>query len=228
MDDQLIGFEALVRWHHPVRGLLLPDEFIGIAEESGLILEIGNWILYQACAQIKAWHEQFPERRELLINVNISGKQFTRHDFVDHVQEVLMATGLDPNVLRLEITESVLVDNQAMTHECFVKLDKLGVKLQIDDFGTGYSSLSYLQHFPVDTIKIDQSFIQQMSVPGKNSEIIRAILSMAREMGMDTTAEGVETPEQLDTLKKLACINGQGFLLSKPMDSIDITRLLEN
>jgi diguanylate cyclase (GGDEF)-like protein len=228
IDDRLIGFEALVRWHHPVRGLLLPVEFIGIAEESGLILEIGKWILYQACTQIKTWHEQFPERRGLLINVNISGKQFTRRDFVDHVQEVLMATGLDPNVLRLEITESVLVDNQHMTHECFMKLDKLGVKLQIDDFGTGYSSLSYLQHFPVHTIKIDQSFIQDMSAPGKNSEIIRAILSMAREMGMDTTAEGVETPEQLDTLKKLACINGQGFLLSKPMDSTDITRLLEN
>lgn len=228
VNEQLIGFEALVRWNHPVHGLLLPVEFISVAEESGLILEIGKWVLSQACTQLKAWHEQFPERRELSVNVNISGKQFTQRNFVDQVQAILAATGLEPNGLKLEITESVLIDNQSMTNQCFTRLGNLGIKLQIDDFGTGYSSLSYLQHFPVHTIKIDQSFIHEMGVQGKNSELIRAILSMAREMGMDTTAEGVETAEQLEILKKLACINGQGYLLSKPMNSAGITQLLES
>jgi len=214
----LMGFEALIRWNHPERGLLLPGEFIHVAEESGIILQMGEWVLNEACGQMKKWREEFPDQSRLAINVNISGRQFIQPDFVDQIQKTLERVGLDAGALKLEITESVLIDSQARAGEVFTRLCELGVQLQIDDFGTGYSSLGYLQHYPVHTIKIDKSFVQEMGHGKKGTELIRAIVTMARDLGMETIAEGVETRDQLDELKSLSCQYGQGFLLSRPLD----------
>ncbi len=225
-SSQIVGFEALLRWRHPQRGLLLPAEFLSIAEESGLILPIGHWVLIEACSQIKKWQQEFSQLRNLTINVNIAGKQFAQPDFVEHVQGILAETGLSPESLKLEIIESVLIDNYSAANGKFGKLNEIGVQLEIDDFGTGYSSLGYLQHFPIHTIKIDRSFIKEMGDGKKSSELVRAMVSMAHDLGMDTTAEGVETEAQLDELKKLTCQYGQGYLLSRPVDSISAERIL--
>ncbi len=224
--SQIIGFEALLRWQHPIRGLLLPAEFLQIAEESGLILPIGRWVLREACSQIKKWQLVFTKFESLTINVNISGKQFAQSDFVEQIQGVLAETDLAPESLKLEIIESVLIDNYSAANGKFSRLNDVGVQLEIDDFGTGYSSMGYLQHFPVHTIKIDRSFIREMGNGKKASELVRAMVSMAHDLGMDTTAEGVETEEQLNELKNLTCQYGQGFLLSRPVDSTSAERIL--
>lgn len=225
-SSQIIGFEALLRWQHPERGLLLPADFIQVAEESGLIIPIGHWVLQEACSQLKKWQAEFQKFQHLTINVNISGKQFARPDFVERIVEILAKTGLSSEYLKLEITESVLIDNYSAANGKFGKLNEIGVQLEIDDFGTGYSSLGYLQHFPIHTIKIDRSFIKEIGDGKKASELVRAIVSMAHELGMDTTAEGVETEEQLAELKNLTCQYGQGYLLSRPLDSTSAEKIL--
>lgn len=225
-SERIIGFEALIRWNHPQRGLLFPQEFIPVAEESGLIISIGRWVLYEACRQMRKWQENFPQTPPLIINVNISGKQFTQQDFVDQIEQVLGTTGLNANSLRLEITETVLIDHSSLATMIFEKLHSLGVHLQIDDFGTGYSSLGYLQHFPIQTIKIDRSFITQMHQTGRNSELVKTMLLMAHDLGMDAIAEGVETEEQLNELKRLRCKYVQGYLFSRPLDAAAAARFL--
>ncbi|HSA99916.1 MAG TPA: EAL domain-containing protein, partial [Anaerolineales bacterium] len=217
-SNQVVSFEALIRWHHPKRGLLAPGEFLSIAEASGLIMSIDNWVLNEACAQLKEWHERYPSFQNMSINVNVSSRQFSQPNFVTEVIEALQWTHLKPEALKLEITENVLINNYAAANKVFAQLRDLGIQLQIDDFGSGYSSLGYLQHFPISGVKIDKSFIDGMGKGRKGTELIRAIVSMTRELDMEATAEGIETDEQLSELKGLLCSFGQGFLLSRPLD----------
>ncbi len=225
-SNQLVSFEALIRWHHPKRGLLSPGEFLSIAEASGIIMSIDNWVMNEACAQLKEWHEKYPSFQNVSINVNVSSRQFSQPNFVTEVREALQWTHLKPEALKLEITENVLIGNYAAANKVFAQLRDMGVQLQIDDFGSGYSSLGYLQHFPISGVKIDKSFIDGMGKGRKGTELIRAIVSMTRELEMEATAEGIETDEQLNELKSLLCSFGQGFLLSKPLDRESAEKML--
>ena len=215
-DFRLCGFEALVRWQHPVRGLISPLDFIPVAEEGGQILQIGQWVLREACFQIQRWQEKFPADKPLYMTVNLSARQFVQSDLIDQVRDILIETGVDPAYLKLEITESMVMDDFESAAAMLFQLRALGVRLSIDDFGTGYSSLTYLHRFPIDTLKIDRSFIACMDK--ENMEIVRTILMLAENLGMDAVAEGVETQEQLTLLRNLNCQNGQGFFFSKPLD----------
>jgi diguanylate cyclase (GGDEF)-like protein/PAS domain S-box-containing protein len=210
------GFEALIRWQHPEQGFISPAEFIPVAEETGMIVPIGHWVLAEACQQMKQWHEMFPTCPLLHISVNLSGRQFTQPDLIEQIKQVLSETGLDPRSLKLEITESTVMENIDTAIDMLKQLRAIGVELSIDDFGTGYSSLSYLHRFPISTLKIDRSFVGRMSDNNENTEIVRTILMLARNLGMDVVAEGVETEEQLAQLRSLGCECGQGYLFSKP------------
>ncbi|HYE65485.1 MAG TPA: EAL domain-containing protein [Pyrinomonadaceae bacterium] len=216
-DFKLRGFEALVRWRHPERGYISPIDFIPVAEDSGQILLIGQWVLKEACRQMQRWQRRFSSEEPLFISVNLSSKQFTQPDLIDQVKNILQETKLDPRSLKLEITESVVMENIETTTEMLTQLRALGVQLSIDDFGTGYSSLSYLHRFPIDTLKIDRSFITRMVDNNENIEIVRTIIMLAQTLGMDVVAEGVETNGQLALLRKLGCQNGQGYFFSKPV-----------
>ena len=216
---RLHGFEALVRWRHPKHGLISPMDFIPVAEETGLIVPIGQWVLAEACRQTREWQRRFPAHPPLSISVNLSTRQFTQPDLVEQVREVLEETGLDPRCLKLEITESVVMENSAAAAEMLGRLRALGLELSIDDFGTGYSSLSYLHRFPVSALKIDRSFVNQMRDNDENTELVRTIITLARTLGMEVVAEGVETERQLAQLKALECERGQGYYFSKPMEA---------
>jgi EAL domain-containing protein (putative c-di-GMP-specific phosphodiesterase class I) len=223
---QVVSFEALIRWRHPQRGLLLPGEFLFIAEESGLILPIGKWVLNQACAQLGKWHSRYPDLQHVTMNVNIATRQFSQPNFIGEVLEALQTNHLAPGLLKLEITEGVLIRNFEAANEVFTKLRDIGVQLQIDDFGSGYSALSYLQHFPISAVKIDRSFVENLGTGQRSTALIRAMIAMARELHIDTIAEGIETGEQYEQLKDLYCNFGQGFLLSKPLDEEAAERVL--
>ena len=214
-DFRLCGFEALVRWQHPDRGLISPVQFIHIAEESGQILQIGEWVLREACHQLQRWQERFPSDKPLYMTVNLSAKQFAQPDLVDRVRDILTETTIDPAFLKLEITESVVMDDFETAAAMLSQLRALGVRLSIDDFGTGYSSLTYLHQFPIDTLKIDRSFVTR--IDKENVEIVRTILMLAENLGMDAVAEGVETQEQMTLLRNLSCQSGQGYFFSKPL-----------
>ena len=204
-----------MRWQHPERGLISPLDFIPVAEEGGQILQIGQWVLREACLQIKRWQDKFPSDKPLYMTVNLSAKQFAQSDLIDQVSKILAETEMDPNFLKLEITESVVMDDFESAAAMLSQLRALGVRLSIDDFGTGYSSLTYLHRFPIDTLKIDRSFVTRMDK--ENVEIVRTILMLAENLGMDAVAEGVETQEQMTLLRNLSCQSGQGFFFSKPM-----------
>jgi diguanylate cyclase (GGDEF)-like protein/PAS domain S-box-containing protein len=214
---RLIGFEALVRWQHPERGLVNPADFIPLAEETGYIIPIGQWVLEQSCRQLQQWKASMPKDLTLTVSVNLSGKQFAQNNLIGQITETLARTAIDPHDLKLEITESVVVENIETATEMLNQLRAIGIQLSIDDFGTGYSSLSYLHRLPIDTLKIDRSFITQMIKNNENSEIVRTIVSLAKNLGMSLIAEGVETVEQLQQLQQLGCDNGQGYLFSKPV-----------
>ena len=214
----LEGFEALVRWQHPERGLIMPDKFVSLAEETGLILPIGRFVLREACNQMRRWQDQSALALPLTISVNLSNKQFTQPDLIDQIKAILQETRLDPRCLKLEITESVVMENIETATEMLRQLRLLGVTLSIDDFGTGYSSLSYLHRFPINTLKIDRSFVSRMLENNENAEIVRTIVMLAHNLNMDVVAEGVETTEQLSQLRELGCQSGQGYLFSKPID----------
>jgi diguanylate cyclase (GGDEF)-like protein/PAS domain S-box-containing protein len=217
---RISGFEALVRWKHPERGLVPPSEFIPLAEETGLIVPLGMWVLEAACRQMHEWHALSPLHRELKLSVNLSGRQFAQADLLDRITRVLCETRFDPRCLQLEITESVVMDNAKAIVALMGDLRALGLELAIDDFGTGYSSLSYLQRFPIHTLKIDRSFISPHGDEDReNSEIVRTIILLARNMGKDVVAEGVETEEQLARLRALDCDYGQGYIFSRPQDA---------
>jgi len=218
-NGQLYGFEALVRWHHPERGVVLPTDFIALAEETGLILPLGLNVLREACRQLRVWQQHSLSARDLIMSVNLSGKQIMQADLVERIAEVLRESELKPWHLKLEVTESVVMDNPEAAAITLAKLRALGVRLSIDDFGTGYSSLSYLNRFPLDILKIDRSFISTMNQSDENLQIVKTIVTLAGNLGLEVIAEGVETEEQLKQLRLLKCQYAQGFLFSKPMDA---------
>ncbi len=215
-DARLVGFEALIRWHHPHYGMIPPTKFIPIAEQSGLIQPITVWILHQTCAQLERWRSIGPEYRDLIVSVNISGKHLSNNDLINDVENALAATTLPASSLKLEITESSAMENAEHTINVLNRLKHIGVQLSIDDFGTGYSSLSYLQRLPFDTLKIDRSFVNNVGVNGENSEILQTIISLAKNLRMRVIAEGIETESQLAVLRNLGCDYGQGYLIAKP------------
>ncbi|MGD1919887.1 MAG: EAL domain-containing protein [Pleurocapsa sp.] len=220
-SNSLIGFEALVRWKHPQRGFISPTEFIPIAEDTGLILDIGEWILKEACEQLQKWREQFsrlPLIRSIKMSINLASQQLQQPNFIKKLDRILLETGLSGRFLKLEITESALIEPEGNIQNTLRQIRNRNIKLSIDDFGTGYSSLSYLRRFPIDTLKIDRSFIEQMNFDSENFEIVRLIITLAKTLGMDTISEGVETLQQLNQLKALGCEFGQGYLFSRPLE----------
>jgi diguanylate cyclase (GGDEF)-like protein len=227
-DNRINSFEALVRWHHPTKGVILPAEFIPIAEETGLIVPIGYWVMDQACRQISIWQKEFPATPPLAINVNLSPRQCAETDLVEKIAEILERYQLPPKSLRLELTESLIVEDSAQILTMLEKLRDMGVEVQIDDFGTGYSSLGYLHTLPIDTLKIDRTFINRLTASGSGSEIVRTILSLAHNLGMKVVAEGVETSDQLDSLVAMNCEFMQGYLFSTPLPSDQASDLLAN
>jgi len=223
---KIVALEALIRWDHPERGLVPPMDFIPLAEESGLILPIGDWGLAEACRQIQKWRLDDPAHRSLRICVNLSARQFAREGLADHVEALLHRFGISSRQLGLEMTESSLIPDTHTALEVLGSLRRLGVSLLMDDFGTGYSSLNHLHTFPFDILKIDRSFVARMTESEQSLQIVRTILELARVLGMDVVAEGIETPEQYELLQKLGCRYGQGFLIARPMPAEDVTRLL--
>ncbi|MEB3295612.1 MAG: EAL domain-containing protein [Synechococcales bacterium] len=214
---KLAGFEALVRWPHPDRGLVSPAEFIPICEETGLIIPLGAWVLQEACRQLAKWQLKYPQHRPLSVSVNLSSRQFSQPGLMTLIQDVLKETGLHPQALKLEITESALMENTESAMDTLLQLKSMGVQLSVDDFGTGYSSLGYLYRFPMDILKIDRSFVSRVDTDGEKLELVRTIITLAWNLGMEVIAEGVETTKQLAQLKMLKCEFGQGYLFSKPL-----------
>jgi EAL domain-containing protein (putative c-di-GMP-specific phosphodiesterase class I) len=222
---RLAGFEALVRWNHPRRGLVSPADFIPVAEETGLIVPIGQWVLNEACADVRQWQLDSPSHRSLSLSVNLSARQVAQPDLLDQIKEALATSKLNPHCLKLEITESVVMENAEAAVLMFKQLRSLGVQLSIDDFGTGYSSLSYLHRFPLNYLKIDRSFVSRLTTDNDNA-IVRTISTLARNLGMEVIAEGIETEEQHQQLKMLGCEYGQGFLFSRPVHNDGVQHLL--
>lgn len=214
---KIVGFEALLRWTHPVRGTISPLEFIPVAEETGLIAPIGRWVLFEACRQLAAWQKDFPSNPPLYVSVNVSGRQFTQPDFLHQVETALGENHLDPRCLKLEITETVILENENAVLPILNRLREMGIQLYIDDFGTGYSSLNYLHRFPFDLLKIDRSFIMNLNTGTTNTELVKTILLLANNLGMGVIAEGVEKIEQISFLKALSCQLGQGYHFSRPL-----------
>jgi len=225
-DGRLIGAEALLRWFPANRDMISPAEFIPLAEETGLILPIGKWVLDTACAQLKAW-ESDPRTQYLQMSVNVSARQFHQPDFVATVQHSLVSSGINPARLKLELTESVVLDNIDAVVDRMQQLNALGVTFCLDDFGTGYSSLSYLKRLPLDQVKIDQSFVRDVTVDLNDAAIVRAIMAMSRSLGFQVIAEGVETQAQQDFLLQIDCTAYQGFLFCRPIPIDEWARLLE-
>jgi diguanylate cyclase (GGDEF)-like protein/PAS domain S-box-containing protein len=225
-SGRICGFEALVRWRHPERGLISPSEFIPVAEDAGLVIPIDRWVLKQACLQMRKWQTAFPITRQMKMSVNLSCKQFMQSTIVEQVMETLRETGLAPTSLKLEITESVMMERGDYAMSALEQLSRAGIELSLDDFGTGYSSLSYIHRFPVTTLKIDQSFIKRMGGQ-QNGEIVRAVVALARNLGMEVVAEGIETMMQLDQLKALGCEQGQGYYFSRPLEAASATELIQ-
>jgi diguanylate cyclase (GGDEF)-like protein/PAS domain S-box-containing protein len=214
---RIVGFEGLVRWQHPERGIVTPANFIAIAEETGLIVPLGWWVLRESCRQTRRWQEQFPGDPPLWISVNMSGKLFMKSTMVDELLGILEETGLEPRDLRIEVTENVVMDHADLAVRNLMELRALGIQLSIDDFGTGYSSLSYLQRFHYDSLKIDRSFVSQLGSPGDSRAIVETILNLANSLGIGVVAEGIETADQVDRLRKMQCPHGQGFWFSRPL-----------
>jgi len=222
----LEGFEALVRWNHPHRGIVPPNRFIPLAEETGLILPIGRYVISEACHQLREWQLTIPGAADLSVSVNVSCRQFVKGGLVEHVTAVLAETGLDPACLKLEITESVLMHDTRRTAEELTRIKALGVKIAIDDFGTGYSSLAYLRQLPIDHLKIDRSFISGEEHAGESQKIVASIIALARSLGLTVIAEGVECADQLERLRLADCDKAQGFMFSRPVDKAVAARLI--
>src|SRR5262249_17217432 len=217
---------ALLRWKHPSRGLLHPAEFIPLAEETGLIIPMGHWVVSEACRQMQAWQPILPVTSTFM-SINVSSKQFLQLDLVEQITRILTETGLAPGSLRLEITESVILENTEPVKTVLQRLKTLGIRLSIDDFGTGYSSLSYLHRFPIDTLKIDRSFVDQMGADVESAAIVQTIITLAHHLRMEVIAEGLETTEQLTQLRALDCEYGQGYLFFNPADCESVQSFLK-
>lgn len=218
--------EALVRWKHPTRGLVSPADFIPLAEETGLILQVGQYVLEQACWQVRLWQQELPSDRPLILSVNLSARQFQHSSLLDDISATLTATGIDPTCLKLEITESVMMHNAESTIRTLNQLQALGMQLAVDDFGTGYSSLGYLKRFPLNTLKIDRTFTDGLGHDPEDTAIVCAIISLARALNQVVTAEGIETEAQLAHLRELGCEQGQGYLFSKPLPAAEMRAVL--
>jgi EAL domain-containing protein (putative c-di-GMP-specific phosphodiesterase class I) len=223
---ELVGFEALVRWQHPVRGLRPPDDFIPMAEQTGIIMALGRWALREGCRQMQEWRATYPGAAELWLSVNLSSRQFLHPELEQEIHAALAETGFPPSRLRLEITESVILDDAAAVGAILHRLRELGIRVAIDDFGTGYSSLSYLHRLPLDTLKIDRSFVHQMHADPTLEAVIQTVISLSGSLRLDTVAEGVETVEEAEALQRMGCRIGQGFLFSHPLDPGDAGRML--
>lgn len=224
-NGALVGFEALVRWQHLQRGTISPGEFIPLAEETGLIVPIGKWVMYEACRQLKSWQTELPMAQNLTMSINIAGEQLQDPELMTTIDEILELTGINGRHLKLEIVESMLVEDTQQTIEVLQQIKSRQIELSIDDFGTGYSSLSYLPQFPVDILKIDRSFVKMMNAEQQNLEIIRTIVTLAQVLNLQIIAEGIETQQQSSTLKALKVNLGQGYLFSKPLVA-DLAQLL--
>jgi diguanylate cyclase (GGDEF)-like protein/PAS domain S-box-containing protein len=223
---RIVGFEGLVRWQHPERGLVSPSQFIAVAEETGLIVPMGWWVLRESCRQTREWQLRFPSDPPLWVSVNMSGKLFMKKKMVDRLCGILEETGLQPPSLRIEVTENVVMDHADVAIRNLMELRALGVQLSIDDFGTGYSSLSYLQRFHYDELKIDRSFVSRLGQVGDSRAIVETILSLANNLGIGVVAEGIETAEQVDRLRKMDCPHGQGYWFSRPLTASAATELI--
>lgn len=224
---KLTGFEALVRWNHPKRGIIGPIEFIALSEETGLIVPIGQFVLREACAQMAAWHRRYPEANDISISINLSGHQLGSPTLVTDVEQVLDDTKLDPNAIKIELTESTLIDDPATAQRILGRLRERGMKLYIDDFGTGYSSLSYLHRFSIDGLKIDKSFVDMVGLDDRKAAIVPSIVGLAHNLGMGVVAEGVETIAQARELTLLDCAEAQGYLYSRPVPRDEAAKLIE-
>jgi EAL domain-containing protein (putative c-di-GMP-specific phosphodiesterase class I) len=225
-DGTVVGVEALVRWFHGELGLISPAEFIPLAEDTGLILELGHWVLNTACSQVRAWHEQ--GFADLGLAVNLSGRQFEQEDLVRSIARVVEDSAFDPADLELELTESSIMRNPEQAVAKLEALDRLGIRLSIDDFGTGYSSLLHLKRFPIKTLKIDQSFIQDITTDADDAAIAQAIIALAASLRLKVIAEGVEIRGQLDVLRRYQCDQMQGYLFSKPLPADEMLALLQS
>jgi len=225
-SGNLTGVEALVRWHHPKFGMLLPEKFIPLAKETGLIVDLSKWVLKQACKQARMWHEA--GFKSLSMTINISAIEFDQAKLIGHIEGVLAETGMPPELLELDIAESVLMQDAEMSVKILQSLKEIGVRIAIDDFGIGYSSMSYLKHFPIDILKIDRSLTHDIIFDSNSSEIILAIIGLARSLNYSVLAEGIETKEQFDFLYSLKCNRAQGYLFSKPIPAEEILLLLEH
>ncbi|MBE9545674.1 MAG: EAL domain-containing protein [Proteobacteria bacterium] len=225
-DQRLAGFEALIRWNHPEHGIIYPDQFIPKAEETGLINQIGGWVLNEGCRQMREWQRTLSGFGEIILNINISGGQFLQPGFADLVAGIIRKHHLDPGILKFELTESVLMKDSKAAIKILRDIKDIGIKLAIDDFGTGYSSFSYLQQFPIDDLKIGKSFIQQLEVDAESYEIVKTIVDLAKRLGIDVVAEGVETEGHLSKVKSLNFDMVQGFLFAKPADKDSVIKFL--
>jgi EAL domain-containing protein (putative c-di-GMP-specific phosphodiesterase class I) len=221
-----VGLEALVRWQHPVRGMVPPASFIPLAEESGLIVPLGRWVLGEACRYLRAWQEETPPPTPVYVSVNVSAHQLHQIGYAREVAEVLEATGLDPASLVLEITESVFMQDSEATLEKLAELRAVGVRLALDDFGTGYSSIGYLRRFPIDVLKIDKSFVDALGTQTQDASLADAIVAMGAALNIETLAEGVEDADQHDRLRALGCNFAQGYLFARPLEPSVLTALL--
>src|SRR5262249_34344225 len=228
VDGATVGFEALVRWIHPTRGLVSPASFIEVAEDTGLIVPIGDWVLQQAMADAMSWSQAEPPHDEPYLSVNVSAKQFRQPGFIERVQEQLQRAGLPPQRLVLEITESLLLRDDEQVWSDLIALRECGIRVAIDDFGTGYSSLSYLRQVPIDVVKLDKSFIDPMVASTQQRDLVEGIVRLARTLGLDVIAEGIQRPRERELLVEIGCSYGQGYLFSKPMSEEDALHWLHS
>ena len=223
---QLSGLEALARWQHPQQGWISPEKFIPLAEETRLIFPLGLFVLQEACAQLRRWQQQSAHQLSLSLNVNLSAIQLQQVNLVKQIEQILKNTEVDPSHLKLEITESCLLENDGSSVAILRELKTLGIELCIDDFGVGYSSLSRLHEFPIDILKIDRSFLKRTEDP-RNWETVKLLIVLAHSLGMNVVAEGIETKQQLEQLKALGCEFGQGYLFSPPVDCQKVSRFFD-
>ena len=223
---RIMGFEALVRWQHPEQGIISPGKFVPIAEETGLIIPLGQWVLREACRQLKQWQDEYAPEPPLTVSVNLSSRQFSQPSLINQIRQILTETGVDAHCLKLEITESAIMENTESAMDMLLQIKAMGIQLSVDDFGTGYSSLGYLYRFPMDVLKIDRSFISRVDIDGEKLELVRTIITLAWNLGMDVVAEGVETTKQLAQLKALKCEYAQGYLFSKPLPRLEAAKLI--
>ncbi|MCY7375923.1 MAG: EAL domain-containing protein [Pyrinomonadaceae bacterium] len=225
---QLFGFESLIRWNHPTRGLVPPSEFIPVSEQTGFIIPLTLWVLRTSCEQMVKWQRKNPANKNLVVSVNLSGKHFAQKNLVEQIQTILAETGIKPSCVKLELTESAVMENAESVIAMMKQIRDLGIQLSIDDFGTGYSSLSYLHRFPINTLKVDRSFVNTMEDGTENGEIVRTVIALAKTLRLDVIAEGIETIHQLHQLRILGCEYGQGYLFSRPVPAAEAEKLIED